>query len=375
MNQTILVIEDNEQVRENIEDILFLENFKVITAENGQSGLYLAKAVVPDLILCDIMMPKLDGYGVLAQLRKEPSTATIPLIFLTAKADRLYVRQGMELGADDYITKPFTHKELIAAIATRLDKQALVTQKNQRTLNELRTSITHSLPHELRTPLNGIMGFSQLLISEIEDLDREEIQEMAQSIKTASERLYRLIQNFLLYANLEVIATDSERVEALRSAQTSSATVIMEQAYQTANEAHRAKDLTLDLQESSVQIAADKLAKIVAELLDNAFKFSEPGTPVTIKSRCEEQFRFSISDRGKGMTSEQISQVGAYRQFERKLYEQQGSGLGLAIAQRLVQLHNGQLTIDSSPKSGTIVQVCLPTHFEGGNPSKISAAR
>ena len=368
MNQTILVIEDNEQVRENIEDILFLENFKVLTAENGQSGLYLAKAVVPDLILCDIMMPELDGYGVLAQLRAEPSTATIPLIFLTAKADRLYVRQGMELGADDYITKPFTHQELIAAIATRLDKQAIVTQKNQQTLNELRTSITHSLPHELRTPLNGIMGFSQLLISEIEELEREEIQEMAQSIKTASERLYRLIQNFLLYANLEVIATDSERVEALRSAQTSSATVIMEQAYQTANEAHRAKDLTLDLQESSVQIAADKLAKIVAELLDNAFKFSEPDTPVTIKSWCEKQFRFSISDHGKGMTPEQISQVGAYRQFERKLYEQQGSGLGLAIAQRLVQLHNGNLTINSSPKSGTTVQVCFPTHFEGGNP-------
>ena len=363
MNQTILVIEDNEQVRENIEDILFLENFEVLTAENGQSGLHLAKAVVPDLILCDIMMPELDGYGVLAQLRAEPSTATIPLIFLTAKADWIYVRQGMELGADDYITKPFTYQELIAAIATRLDKQAIITQKNQQTLNELRTSITHSLPHELRTPLNGIMGFSQLLISEIEDLDREEIQEMAQSIKTASERLYRLIQNFLLYANLEVIATDSERVEALRSAQTSSAsTVMMEQAYQTANEAQRAKDLTLDLQESSVQIAADKLAKIVAELLNNAFKFSEPDTPVTIASRCEEQFRFSISDRGKGMSPEQISQVGAYRQFERKLYEQQGSGLGLAIAQRLVQLHNGQLTIDSSPNAGTTVQVYLPTH-------------
>ena len=365
MNPTILVIEDDQQVRENIEDILFLENFKVITAENGQSGLNLAKGAVPDLIICDIMMPELDGYGVLSQLREEPSTASIPLIFLTAKADWLYVRQGMEQGADDYITKPFTHKELLAAIATRLEKQALTAQKNQQTLNDLRISITHSLPHELRTPLNGIMGFAQLLISEIEDLEREEIQEMAQSIRIASERLYYLIQNFLLYANLEVIATDSERVKALRSEQTSSAsTVIMEQAYQSAHEANRTKDLTLDLQEASVQIAADKLAKIVAELLGNAFKFSEPGTPVMVSSWCEEQFRFSISDRGKGMSSEHVSQLGAYSQFERKLHEQQGSGLGLAIAQRLVQLHNGQLTVNSSLNAGTTVRVCLPTQFE-----------
>ncbi|NMG08079.1 EAL domain-containing response regulator [Brasilonema sp. UFV-L1] len=120
----ILVIEDEKLVRENIIDLLAAEEFETIAAPNGRIGLELAVSEVPDLILCDLMMPEIDGYGVLTTLREEAVTATIPFIFLTAKSARSDFRQGMDLGADDYLTKPFTRTELLNAITSRLAKQA-----------------------------------------------------------------------------------------------------------------------------------------------------------------------------------------------------------------------------------------------------------
>ncbi|MGF2038307.1 MAG: EAL domain-containing response regulator [Nostoc sp. CmiVER01] len=120
----ILIIEDEEAVRENILDLLKAESFETIAAANGRIGLHLAISEVPDLILCDMMMPQLDGYGVLTALRQDPSTVTIPFIFLTAKSAKSDFRQGMNMGADDYITKPFTRAELLSAIMNRLEKHA-----------------------------------------------------------------------------------------------------------------------------------------------------------------------------------------------------------------------------------------------------------
>lgn len=123
MIKKILVIEDETAVRENILELLDAEGFDPIGAENGRLGVQLALESVPDLILCDVMMPEVDGYGVLNALRSDTVTATIPFIFLTAKSTKADVRQGMDLGADDYLTKPFTRSELLGAIATRLEKQ------------------------------------------------------------------------------------------------------------------------------------------------------------------------------------------------------------------------------------------------------------
>lgn len=120
---TVLIIEDNEEIREGTAEILELTGYRVLTAPEGKSGVDLALKHVPDLILCDIMMPELDGYGVLYMLNKHESTAQIPFIFLTAKAERADLRKAMEMGADDYLTKPFDDMELLNAIETRLKKR------------------------------------------------------------------------------------------------------------------------------------------------------------------------------------------------------------------------------------------------------------
>ena len=120
----ILIIEDDPSVRENLQDLLKAEGYIVVVASNGVHGLQLAQTQRPDLIICDIMMPELDGYGVLARLRANFNLSTIPFIFLTAKADKPDLRQGMIMGADDYVTKPFTRTELLEAIQSQLQKQA-----------------------------------------------------------------------------------------------------------------------------------------------------------------------------------------------------------------------------------------------------------
>ncbi|HEY9741222.1 MAG TPA: response regulator [Coleofasciculaceae cyanobacterium] len=358
----ILVIEDDRSVRENLLDLLDAKNFETFGAGNGKTGVELALVHQPDLIICDVMMPELDGFGVLTALRKEPATATIPFIFLTAMTEKTDLRQGMSLGADDYLTKPFTGGELLDAISARLEKQAAIEQQQSQKLDQLRSSITLSLPIELRSPLNNILGFSQLLIEESASPERQDIREMSEVIHKSAERLERLIQNFLLYAELEVIATNPERIEALRSSQVSSAASVIAQIINhLAKRVGREADLQLELQDSSVQIAQVRLEKIVAELLDNAFKYSTPGTPIrVVGTPVGPFFVLSITDRGRGMSADQIAEIGAYQQFERKLYEQQGSGLGLIISKRLAQLLGGQLTIESTPDKETTVKVFLP---------------
>lgn len=360
----ILIIEDEETVRENLMELLEAEDFDVCGAGDGCAGLDLVQQYQPDLILCDVMMPKLDGFGVLNTLRKNPVTATIPFMFLTARTDKTDLRQGMELGADDYITKPFSADELLNAIASRLQKQAIIEEQQSQKLNQLRASISLSLPHEMRSPLTNILGFSQLLVEEADNLERQEIQEMSESIRKSGERLHRLIQNFLLYAELELTVTDPARIQALRSSRVSSAASVIEATvWHQAKRRNRDADVILDIHDSSLQIAKTRLEKIVEELVDNAFKYSPDGTPVSVIGRTVPHQSFyvlSISDRGRGMSPEQIAKLGAYQQFERKLYAQQGTGLGFSISKRLIELLGGTLTIESIPSQHTTVRALIP---------------
>lgn len=127
--KTILLIEDNKVIRENMAEILELSDYNVLIAKDGKEGVALAVEHRPDLIVCDIMMPVLDGYGVIHMLQKKAETRNIPFIFLTAKTEREEIRKGMQLGADDYITKPFTETELLTAIETRLRKLELIKEE------------------------------------------------------------------------------------------------------------------------------------------------------------------------------------------------------------------------------------------------------
>lgn len=355
----ILVIDDEAGLREMVNVVLTDRGFGVIEAEDGGRGIELARQHLPDLILCDVKMQQTDGYVTLAALRKQPATAAIPFILMTGYADPAGMRQGMELGADDYLPKPFSGAQLCAAVEARLRKAQHVREEAERKLADLRDSISLALPHELRTPLNGILAYGEILSTDAESLQPAEVAEMGQVINESGKRLMRLIENFLIYAQLELLGSDPAKSAALQRKSTQfPLRSIEEKARAAAQSARRPGDLMLELQECSVSMAEEYLSKIVDELVQNAFKFSKPGTPVRVALHSAEQGPvLSVSDQGRGLAREQIAKIGAYMQFDRKMQEQQGLGLGLTICRRLAEMHGGTLTIASDPGAGTTVSL------------------
>ncbi|HEY9877526.1 MAG TPA: response regulator, partial [Leptolyngbyaceae cyanobacterium] len=149
----VLIIEDEAAIRANIADILELEGFEVVEAANGAVGLEMAKTLLPDLILCDIMMPLMNGYEVVKAVRSDPKTSTTPLIFLTARASKADYRQGMVSGSDDYLTKPFTASELVEAIETQLAKQAAIAEKHHLEIKQLEVGLNQAFCYDKTTGL------------------------------------------------------------------------------------------------------------------------------------------------------------------------------------------------------------------------------
>ncbi|MDB5081594.1 MAG: response regulator [Chloroflexi bacterium] len=163
----ILIIEDDKIVMASAKDLLEAEGYDVSTAENGRRGVLMAREVVPDLIICDVMMPEVDGHSVLTTLRELPDTSAIPFIFLTAKADKSDIRQGMKLGADDYLTKPYTRMDLLDAISSRLAKQTALTQRFTSQIQQVEAKLNYALHYDSVTGLPNRLLFREQFIKAI----------------------------------------------------------------------------------------------------------------------------------------------------------------------------------------------------------------
>lgn len=364
----ILVIEDVTPLRNDMVEMLRLEGYEVRGAENGVAGLKVAQDFQPDLVICDIMMPELDGYGVLNALRGDMRTRTLPFIFLTAKSERAEVRKGMGLGADDYLTKPFENEELIEAVRTRLDQRDNLNQDAEAKLARLRESITTALPHELRTPLNTVIGFSDMLMVEANIVKPEDIFEWAGHIHNAAQRLNRLVENYLTYVRIQSLSRDAKRLAKIRTHTTANPRALAEhQAIFAAQKHNRTGDLQLEYGEQAVvAIGENDLTKILDEVLDNAFKFSQAGMVIKLITSTRSTdigllYDIQVIDYGRGLKPEQIKEIGAYMQFDRLIQEQQGAGMGLAVAKGLAEMYLGGLYLESEVGVYTAVTITLPT--------------
>jgi signal transduction histidine kinase len=363
----VLVIEDTAPLLEDIVEMLRLEGYEATGALNGFDGLRLLDEFQPDVIICDIMMPGMDGYTVLKSVRAHNTFKTLPFIFLTAKGERGDMRRGMGLGANDYVTKPFENSELLQTIQTRLKHSQTLEEQTEQKLTQLRDSIITALPHELRTPLNTIIGFADLLVTESETLHPTQVAEWASHIGDAGQRLNRMIENYLTYVRIQSMSRDAKRLGKLQSQVTPDAVTLAEhQAIYFAQANRRETDLMIERDRSvPAKIADSDLTKIMEELFDNAFKFSEPGQTILLQtgldtSASRPMVWIRVQDFGRGMTSEQIQSVGLYMQFDRLIHEQRGTGLGLAIARGLAEMYRGTLDLESSPGEYTALTLRLP---------------
>ncbi|MEJ5244495.1 MAG: response regulator [Bacteroidota bacterium] len=362
MKKKVLVIEDEEEIRKDIAKILSINGFEVFQANNGKEGINVALTVIPNLIICDIMMPEMDGLSVLQELKKYPSTELIPFIFLTAKSSRQDIREGMNLGADDYITKPFDFDELIAAVHKRIEKSEATEKKFNSKYEMLANSLRSYMPHEVRTPLNIILGLSDFLRKHYDQTSYNEARSILQNINESAKRIQRLFENYLFFSKLQLIISNPDEVAKLRQKKTPLADfLIRDIVVYSAGNAGRSNDIELDLEEANLAVPEDLFMKTIEEILDNAYKFSERGKPIKINSNISNDYYFiHITDFGRGMTLEQISSIAPYIQFERDIYEQQGSGLGLAIVKAIAKIVCGEILIKSQPNVYTTVTIKFP---------------
>ena len=350
----ILVIEDDPLLGGVIVDILRDHGLKVAWAENGRAGLSVASAMAPDLVLCDIKMAGIDGYAVLKALRHDPSTAVTPVIFLTGLGGSEAVRAGMDLGADDYLVKPVTSQALIAAVNARLARSATVRAEAGRQLAALRGDLARSLlPHEFLTPLTAVIGLGSLL-TEDDAVRPGDVKEVARGIVEAGQALESLIAKFLHYAELQ--APLAERAVILEPPKAWDALVA--EANERAGRAGRLADLELAGEPASVPLTVDYWRMLIRELVDNAFIFSDAGSKVSVAlASTPEGTVLTVRDQGRGMSEEQLAALENRAPFLRRHQEQAGLGLGLSIVRRLLDLHRGDLTFESTPGAGTLVRV------------------
>jgi K+-sensing histidine kinase KdpD len=357
----ILVITNEIEIRQNLEQILS-QSYELLWADSERMGLELINSNCADLIILALTNAEINNIFLFNQLRNKPETAIISVIVLTTIAEPRQWRVAMEMGADDVLFFPFTDTELLKAIATRLTKQTAYLTYTQQELEKLRENIIKFLPHEMRTALTGILAASDLLINQAYCLNWSIIREMLNCINSCSQRLLRLIDNFLLYAELKTIENNPQTIQLYRLHQVDS---IQEKvkaiAKESAQKYYRQDSLVLDLQDACLQISETNLTKLIEELIDNACKFSPEHSAIQINSQIiDNQFILTIKDYGRGMTPKQIASIDMGIQFERNYYEQQGFGLGLAIVRQIAQIYKVKFEIQSIPKQTTIVKLVIP---------------
>jgi two-component system sensor histidine kinase/response regulator len=358
----ILVIDDEASIRETLIINLRKNGFETLSAVNGAEGIKIARTQLPDVIICDVRMELVSGFEMLSVIRNDPMTAGTPFILITAEPSRSSMRQGMELGADDYLIKPFTGAEIIAAVTSQIQKRHALRLQAEQKLNELRAQLSTTIPHELRTPLNGIMGYADILRKQSAELDPTEVAQMSERIYKNAKRLHRLVENFLIYAQLEILETDHSKIAALKKNRAEDVAMMIESiATQKTYEAARSFDLALHLETANLALSSDYFIKIFEEVFDNALRYSKKGSPIHVHAAVNgTEYVLTVTDHGRGLTPHQIHEIGAYKQFERRIYEQQGTGLGLSIAKKLTEVHGGSLTVESEHGKSTTIIITLP---------------
>ncbi|MBD1913073.1 MULTISPECIES: hybrid sensor histidine kinase/response regulator [unclassified Leptolyngbya] len=373
---SILIVDDEPNNFDVIEAFLLQEGYQLHYCSLGSNAIEKLSVFCPDVILLDVMMPQMDGIEVCRHIKADPAWQSTPIIMVTALTAKEDLARCLEAGADDFISKPVNALELRARVHSMLrikqqhDHLERLLQLRQdmvclleSTLDGVRGSITRSLPHEFNTPINGILGAIDLLLNAPENLDQSEREELLGLIQKSAKRMNRLIQNFLIYGRLELITSDPEAIEKARGQThiTPAKVWITTSAQRLSEQAKRQTDITCTIEDSILSISEKDLQKITEELLDNALKFSQPGSPIQVVGKpVGELFHLSILNYGRGMSDEQIAQIGALVQFDRKSYEQQGSGLGLAIVSKMMQLYGGTFSIQSETNGRTTVELEIP---------------
>jgi signal transduction histidine kinase len=359
----VLVADDNADMRDYIRRLLESQ-YEVVTVSNGEEALAAALAAAPDLVLSDVMMPILDGFGLLKALRGEEQTRTIPVILLSARAGEESHVEGLDAGADDYLIKPFTARELRARVQAHLS----LTRMRRRVEQELQLrnealeranadleQFAFSASHDLQEPLRSISIYSELLTKRCRDRLDGQALEYLTYLRTGAMRMEMLVSDLLAYTQAGKIELLEETVDAGQVFRD-----VLDIVHDSCLEA--GARITFDLL-PSLTVHRMHLSQLFQNLLSNAIKYRSPERAPLIHlcaERSKENWVFSIRDNGIGIAPEYKERIfGLFKRLHSG-DEYSGTGIGLAICQRIVQRYGGRIWVESELGKGSTFSFTLP---------------
>ncbi len=356
-NFKILIVDDIPTNIQVLGSVLRKAGYEVAFTDNGQDAINKTKSNHYDLILLDIMMPSMDGFEVCSILKKMPDSKEIPIIFLTAKTDSDSLIKAFELGAVDYLTKPFKAAELLARVKTHISLK--YTTEELVKSNAVKDKLFSIVAHDLRGPVGNLGAALEVLIENLDTFDKDALAEVLIDLKNSASRSYELLQNLLKWAR-----SQSNTIEFIPSAQNLN-NIIQENADLLQSSASQ-KQITLKTEiDGKIEVFADvnMLKTIFRNLLSNSIKFSHQNGSVIVKAKKTGDFaKIIIQDFGVGIKSENIKKLlSAHEHFSTYgTANEKGTGLGLSLCKDFVERNGGKISVESEEGKGTEVFFTLP---------------
>ena len=359
----VLIVDDNADMRGYLARLLG-ERWQVETAGDGAAALERMRERVPDLVIADVMMPVLDGFGLLSAIRTSDQFPKVPVMLLSARAGEEASSEGLRAGADDYVVKPFSARELLARVETRLTQARLhAAERRARELaeqaNRARDDFFSMLSHELRTPLMAVLAWTALLKEN--RLDASEVVHALELIERNGRAQRRLVDDLL---DVSRIVTGRLRIDPRPVASLAQMIGVVVDSFRPAA---LAKNLTVEtaLETGAGMINGDteRLQQVVWNLLSNAIRFTPPGGRIQIRyARRGDSVELLMRDSGQGIPADALPHLfERYWQGRSSERRSQGLGLGLAIAYRIIELHGGEISAASEGEGrGATFTVLLP---------------
>lgn len=368
----ILIVDDNKEFAESLATLLSMHDLDstIVCGVAGAINLMKSDEKPPDLILSDMYMPGKNGIQLFSELRSQASWSEIPFILLSADYREEDIREGIRLGADNFLRKPIEMEELRAIIEGKIARIQQRRDIERARIEGFKKKIIHTLSHEFRTPLVSITTGTELLIEEDENLSRGQVKNLLRSILRGGQRLERLVEDFMLlqqidggdasttYSEFRTPTALSELVDRIESA--------TKERFADIYPSHKLEiKMPADLRKVKVQMFLPQLTDAFCRLIDNAFKFSPKNLFCELGIRKSgSEIHFSFRDWGSGLPpgfSPEEEAITHFTQIKRDIYEQQGCGVGLSIASYFIALHGGSISlIPPENGQGLEVRVVLP---------------
>jgi signal transduction histidine kinase len=348
LQSRILVVDDNADMRAYLVRLLS-QKWSVETAEDGQAAFESAVHLPPDLILSDIMMPRMDGVAMLNALRANPATRTVPVMLLSARAGEEAVAHGFDTGADDYLVKPFAARELLARVRMHLEMARLRREwaRELERANQELEAFSYSVSHDLRAPLRAIDGFAKILIEDYGQKLDDQAGHYLGRVRTATQRMAELIDDLLELSRIARAPLNRERADV---------SALVRQILADLAERDPQRSVRTSIREGLVADADPRLLAVVLEnLLGNAWKFTarsdDPGIEVG-QERRDDAWSFFVRDNGAGFDMAYAARLFAPFQRLHDESEFPGTGIGLATVQRVISRHGGRIWAEAAPRKG-----------------------